>query len=176
METPPLGVMKKGVTAMNKILCVVFILLCSDVFAEDCQHHSEHEKQVDQRGNHVMGFDHKKTTHHFLLKPDGGIIIADAKNADDRESISKIRKHFAEITVLFSRGEFSKPKEIHDRVPPGVPEMIRLRDQIVYSFHETEKGGEVRMKTANEQALKAIHAFLRFQIEDHHTGDSATVP
>ena len=159
---------------MNKILCVILFVFCSFTFAEDaaCPNHADHQAQVDQRGDHVMGFDHNKTVHHFLLKADGGVISAAVKDPKDRESIEKIRKHFVEIATLFSRGEFSKPKEIHDRVPPGVPAMIQYRDQITYTFHETEKGGEVRIKTAHQEAKQAIHAFLRFQIEDHHTGDS----
>lgn len=163
---------------MNKILCVAFVLICSAVVAKDatCPHHADHQAKMEQRGDLVMGFDHAKTIHHFLLKPDGGVIVADAKDAKDQESIAKIRKHFEEIAELFSRGEFSKPKEIHNRVPPGVAEMIQHRDEISYSFHETTRGGEVRIKTANEESRKAIHAFLRFQIEDHHTGDSLEVP
>jgi hypothetical protein len=32
-------------------------------------------------------------------------------------------------------------------------------------------GGRVRIKTPNKDALNAIHDFLTFQIQDHHTGD-----
>jgi hypothetical protein len=32
------------------------------------------------------------------------------------------------------------------------------------------------MKTINPEALKAIHDFLRFQIDDHHTGDTTEIP
>jgi hypothetical protein len=30
----------------------------------------------------------------------------------------------------------------------------------------------VRIKTTDQDAVKAVHDFLRLQIEDHHTGDS----
>lgn len=33
----------------------------------------------------------------------------------------------------------------------------------------------MRIVTGNAEALAAVHAFLRFQIEDHQTGDSAVV-
>ena len=29
------------------------------------------DEKMNQRGDHVMGFDHTKTTHHFLLLADG---------------------------------------------------------------------------------------------------------
>jgi hypothetical protein len=33
----------------------------------------------------------------------------------------------------------------------------------------------VSIKTANAEALAAVHEFLRFQIEDHQTGDPLEV-
>jgi hypothetical protein len=48
--------------------------------------------------------------------------------------------------------------------------------EISYSFEELPAGGRVRIKTTNPDALKAAHDFLRFQIEDHHTGDTAEIP
>jgi hypothetical protein len=33
----------------------------------------------------------------------------------------------------------------------------------------------VRIKTANPEALKAVHEFLKFQIEEHRTGDAVEV-
>jgi hypothetical protein len=60
---------------------------------------------------------------------------------------------------------------IHDRVPPGVPVMKAKRDAICYKFLETERGGEVRIKTTDAEAIKAVHEFLVFQIQDHRTGD-----
>jgi len=159
---------------MNKVLVVLVLFFGVTAFAEDhsnCPYHAQHQKQVDQRGDAVMGFDHTKTTHHFLLKKDGGVILADALNSQDQESIDQIRTHFVEIAALFSRGDFAMPHEIHGKVPPGVPEMTALKDRITYTFQEREKGGEVRITTEDKEALKAIHAFLRFQIEDHRTGD-----
>jgi hypothetical protein len=37
---------------------------------------------------------------------------------------------------------------------------------------DTERGAQVVIRTADAEALKAVHAFLRFQISDHRTGDS----
>jgi hypothetical protein len=47
--------------------------------------------------------------------------------------------------------------------------------EISYSFEELPAGGRARIKTADPDALKAVHDFLRFQIEDHHTGDTAEI-
>ena len=163
---------------MLKVISIVFVLLfATTAFTEEqsCPHHADHQKEVNERGDHVMGFDHEKTVHHFELKPDGGIIRAEAMDASDENSIESIRRHFVEISGLFSNGDFSKPAMIHDRVPPGVSVMTRLKKEIHYSTHEIAKGSEVRIKTSNQEALKAIHEFLRFQIEDHATGDSPAI-
>jgi hypothetical protein len=64
---------------------------------------------------------------------------------------------------------------IHSQTPPGVPAMKQLKAEIRYQFEETERGGRVRITTVNADAIKAIHEFLRFQIEDHKTGDPKEV-
>jgi hypothetical protein len=53
--------------------------------------------------------------------------------------------------------------------------MKQKRAQISYSFEELPSGGRVRIKTTDQDALKAVQDFLRFQIEDHHTGDSMDI-
>ena len=53
----------------------------------------------------------------------------------------------------------------------GVEVMKRLKDQIAYTGGNTAKGAQVRIVTKNAEALVAVHEFLRFQIQDHRTGD-----
>ncbi len=122
-----------------------------------------------------MGFDHKKTTHRFLLHPDGGAIEVTANDAADEESRGQIRKHLGHIARIFAGGNFEAPALIHDRVPPGVPVLQQMKTEIKYDYEETEHGARVRIKTANREALSAVHEFLRFQIKDHETGDSTEV-
>jgi hypothetical protein len=137
--------------------------------------HGSHAEGVDKRGDRVMGFDHRKTRHRFLLHPDGGSIEVTANEAGDKESRDQIRKHLGHIARMFSEGDFKAPMLIHDRVPPGVPAMERLKGEIEYRYEETERGARVRIKTSNAEALAAVHEFLRFQIEDHRTNDPTEV-
>jgi hypothetical protein len=53
--------------------------------------------------------------------------------------------------------------------------MKEKRADIRYNFEQVPEGGRVRIRATNPEALKAIHDFLRFQIEDHHTGDPTAV-
>jgi hypothetical protein len=137
--------------------------------------HQSHLDQVNEHGDHVMGFDHTKTTHHFRLLADGGAIEVSANDAADTASRDQIRHHLRHIAMMFSSGDFSAPMLIHSQTPPGVEVMKRLKDEITYKFEETERGGRVRISTGNLDALNAVHEFLVFQIKDHQTGDSLEV-
>ena len=137
--------------------------------------HAAHHAQVDARGDHAMGFSHDRAAHHFVLTPDGGLIIAEARDLADTASRDAIRGHFNHIARAFAAGDFALPFLIHARNPPGVAEMQRLRDQITYTLQDTPTGARIRIATRDPEALKAVHSFLRFQIEDHRTGDPTSI-
>ena len=133
-----------------------------------------HAAAVDSRGDHAMGFDHTKTAHHFLLAEDGGVIEVSANDAADTASRDKIRMHLRHIATKFSEGDFSIPMFIHfngEQAPPGVEIMKQAGSRIVYTYEETSRGGRVRLRAADAEAAGAVREFLRFQIEDHRTGD-----
>jgi len=133
------------------------------------------DEEMNKRGDHVMGFDHTKTTHHFSLQESGGSIVVTANSADDVESSQQIRMHLKHIAMMFADGNFNAPILIHDQTPPGVPVMKELKGEIKYNFEEIDRGAAVRITTKNPIALKAIHDFLRFQIKEHKTGDSLDI-
>lgn len=155
---------------MERKLMIGLLMATACILAQD-PHHSA----VDQRGDHVMGFSHESTTHHFRLFSDGGEIDVTANNPKDTQSRDEIRMHLSHISGMFADGNFQAPMLIHDRVPPGVPVLQRLKKEVVYRFEDVDGGGRVRISTVNKEALSAIHEFLRFQISDHLTGDSAEV-
>jgi hypothetical protein len=131
---------------------------------------------MNKRGAEAMGFSQTETTHHFLLTANGGAIQVEANRAADTTNRNAIRMHLTHITKMFSEGDFDIPMFVHDTVvPPGVPEMKRLRKDIQYSFEETPNGGRVVISSANKEAVEAIHCFLRLQIEEHKTGDPMDV-
>lgn len=133
------------------------------------------QKEVVERGDHVMGFSHEKTVHHFLLYPNGGEINVSANDPGDKGSIEQVRMHLGHIAKMFAAGNFNAPMLIHDTNPPGVPAMTRLKDAIKYEYSETDRGARIRLVTENSQGIDAIHAFLLFQIIDHQTGDKASI-
>jgi hypothetical protein len=133
------------------------------------------DEQMNKRGDHIMGFDHTKTTHHFMLQESGGSIEVTANNAADVESSDQIRMHLKHIAKMFAEGNFNAPMLVHDQTPPGVPVMEELKSEIKYNFEEIDRGAAVRISTTNPTALRAIHDFLRFQIKEHKTGDSLVV-
>jgi hypothetical protein len=134
----------------------------------------EHSMMM-QHGEQAMGFSQTQTTHHFLLKKDGGVIQVEAKDPKDTRNRDLIRTHLTHISHAFASGDFSDPLAVHDKVPDGVPVLKLLKGEIQYTLEQTPQGGRVLIKTANPQALDAIHQFLRFQIREHQTGDSQEV-
>jgi hypothetical protein len=122
-----------------------------------------------------MGFAQDKTTHHFLLRKDGGAIQVTANAADDKASREEIQMHLRHIAQAFQSGDSNIPMFIHDQTPPGVPVMTKLKDQIHYKYEEVENGGRVVISSQNADAITAIHEFLKFQITDHQTGDALEV-
>ncbi len=139
-----------------------------------CPMHDSHS-QMNERGEKGMGFSQTATTHHFVLRADGGVIQVEANNSSDHSTRSNIRMHLDHIAKAFQRGDFNIPLFVHDAVPPGVPEMKQLQKSIQYSFEETPNGGRVLISSSDEEAIHAIHQFLRFQIEEHKTGDPENI-
>ena len=157
---------------MRGMFVIAIMLMACFVFGSECPMHKQHQDAaMTERGNKAMGFDQNKTTHHFLLKDDGGIIQVETNDPKDLESRDTIRGHLSHIAVLFSKGDFEIPMFVHDRMPDGVPVMKELKDEITYKYEEMESGGKVSLTSQNADAVEAIHEFLRFQIQDHKTGD-----
>ena len=169
--------MSKTLTA-SALPCLVLALAAGAQQPESAtapQNKGERQQGVISRGDHAMGFSHENTTHHFRLFKDGGAIEVLANDPKDSASRDEIRMHLSHIVRLFSAGDFNIPMFIHDTLPPGAATMSKLREQIRYRYQETGRGGRIHISTANLEALQAIHAFLRFQISDHQTGDSTEV-
>lgn len=133
--------------------------------------HEHDMAAMNERGEKGMGFSQSKTTHHFYLTRSGGIIQVEANDWGDAASRDQIRQHLGHIAAMFSEGKFDVPAFVHDRVPPGVPEMRKLKAAISYRYVETGAGGRVVISSDNRQAVSAVHSFLRFQITEHKTGD-----
>ncbi len=167
----------------SPLLFLVLGLLAASVLAQDaasCPMHAahtadSHRTDVEKRGDHEMGFDHARTAHHFLLAVDGGSIEVTANSGDDTESRDAIRGHLGHIAKMFADGNFKTPMLVHDRIPPGVPTLENKKAQIRWTYEDLPGGGRVVASTKDTEALNALHEFLRFQIEDHGTGDPGTV-
>jgi len=132
--------------------------------------------EMNKRGDQAMGFDHLKTTHHFLLASDGGSIQVEANDTKDKQSRDQIRQHLRHIAMMFGEGNFQVPMLVHSETPPGAEVMQKLKAEISYKYKETERGALIRISTTNADALKAVHDFLKYQITEHMTGDPLEAP
>jgi hypothetical protein len=159
------------------LLMLVLLISAASGAARAVQHadSSQHMHDVEHRGDQAMGFDHTRTTHHFLLSASGGSIQVTANDPKDSASRDQIRMHLAHIAKMFSEGNFEIPMFVHDEMPPGAAAMKQLKSDIAYKYFEIENGAKVVISSENPAAISAIHDFLSFQIKDHHTGDSLNV-
>ena len=131
---------------------------------------------LNARGQAVMGFDQERTTHHFRLFTDGGSIEVDVQRAEDLANLTAIQQHLPHIAQMFAAGRFDAPMLVHDRADvPGTAAMTAHSASIRYLYVPTPSGGRVEIRTDNPDALAGVHAFLKYQIADHATGDSDTI-
>jgi hypothetical protein len=152
------------------VVCLVSFLASGAASHTAPQH--QHES-ADQRAHAIMGFDQARTTHHFLLFTDGGAIDVTVKDRRDGKNRDAIRSHLPHIAAMFGTGDFEAPMLVHDtRNVPGTAMMAAKKAAIRYRYVETPDGGRVDIQTSDRAALDAVHAFLRYQIAEHKTGDS----
>jgi len=135
----------------------------------------DHHAGVNQRGDHEMGFSHEKTTHHFALTPDGGLIEVRVNDVKDAASLNQIRGHFQHIVRMFADSNFNAPMLVHSQDVPGTAMMTRLKTELHWELQEIPRGARITITADNKEALDAVHDFLRFQIADHQTGDCTAV-
>ncbi|HEX6975725.1 MAG TPA: hypothetical protein VF147_15075 [Vicinamibacterales bacterium] len=127
----------------------------------------QHAQGMDHRGHQAMGWDQSKAKHTFATADNGGSIEVKANDPNDAMTVAAIRSHLAEIARSFTAGDFDKPQFIHAQTPPGVPEMKRLKADITYTYQDMHAGGKVTIASANPDAIKAVHDFLKFQGTEH---------
>jgi hypothetical protein len=161
----------------NILLACLLAALPVRAAAQQTSPSSEAARQdsVVERGEQQMGFSHDASTHHFRLLKDGGEILVEANDPNDKASIEQIRIHLSHLVNMFSNGNFNAPMLIHDTNPPGVATMTRLKSDIRYTVTETDRGARIRILTSSPETTDAVHAFLLFQIIDHKTGDSPAI-
>jgi hypothetical protein len=104
--------------------------------------------------------------HRFDDLPDGGRIEI-LRDAGDTAGIRLVREHLAEIAQVFAAGNFETPATVHGEPVPGTAVMKERRGRIRYGYRPLSRGGEIRIRTGDQQALQAVHAFLAYQRRDH---------
>ena len=151
------------------IFCLAIVLTSGPVLVAGQDHRAS-------KADTMMGFDQERTAHHFFVFNDGGAIDVSVREAGDTKNRDAIRSHLPHIAIMFGSGNFDAPMLVHDSANvPGTKVMAARNAVIRYQYAETANGGRVNIVTSDRDALDAVHAFLKFQIAEHTTGDPATV-
>lgn len=124
---------------------------------------------LQERGREAMGVDQYTSTHRFDALPDGGRIELQ-RDEDDPQGVATIRAHLRSIADAFARGDFAIPGFVHEQEVPGTRVMAERRAAIRYVYRDLPRGGQVRIVTADPEAVRAVHAFMAFQRSDHRAG------
>ena len=126
---------------------------------------------VQARGAHArgMGVDQWTSVHRFDALADGGRIELQ-RGVDDSAGVAQVRRHLRGIAAAFAAGDFSTPAFVHMRQVPGAAVMAAERAAIDYAYRDLPRGGEVRIMTRDPEALRAVHAFVAYQRQDHRAG------
>lgn len=122
---------------------------------------------VQARGQRVMGVDQYTSAHVFEDLPDGGRIVLDRDEKNDTVGVATIRAHMREIAAQFARGDFTNPGLVHARDVPGTAIMAARSSTLTYTTTDRPQGAEVRIRSADPDAVRAVHEFLAFQRADH---------
>jgi hypothetical protein len=117
----------------------------------------------------AMGVDQYASTHRFDVLPDGGRIELQY-DSDAPTEIARIREHLREIATAFAAGDFTTPAFVHMQEVPGTDVLAAKRGVITWEYRELPRGGEVRVTTADAEALAALRRFMEFQRADHRAG------
>lgn len=131
---------------------------------------------TQQRGAQVMGVDQYTSAHVFEDLPDGGRMVLERNDGRDSAGIATIRQHMRSIASDFRAGEFSKPFAVHAETVPGTPEMAARRANITYEPMDRPRGAEVRIRSTDTVAVRAIHEFFAYQRGAHHAAGHETMP
>ena len=166
---------------MREIICAALgaTIMASTLGAQEQHAHAKGRASndsgfagVQERGKKAMGVDQYTSTHEFDALTDGGRIRLE-RNADDSAGTAHIRAHIREIAQAFKDGDFSTPQFVHMQKVPGTKVMAQKRNVITYEPRDLPRGAELRIRTSDPEALRAIHEFMAFQRTDHHSGGTS---
>lgn len=124
---------------------------------------------LQSRGQVAMGVDQYTSAHQFDDLPNGGRIELQ-RDSTDSSGVRTIREHLQQVAGAFAGGDFSVPGFVHADSVPGTPMMSANGRLIHYEFRPLPGGGEVLVTSNDSATVSAIHAFMAFQRQDHHTG------
>jgi hypothetical protein len=150
------------VTAAVLISCAISFSVAS--LAQD----SNRQDEVAKRGEDVMPFSHTAAMHIFTKTADGGTMRIVVKDATSAKHIPMIRTHLQDLQARFQKGDYSGPSHIHGNEMPGLAQLKAAKPgKITVSYHELERGAELRYQTTDAKLISALHDWFDAQLSDH---------
>lgn len=131
-------------------------------------------QEMNARFSKALGVSLDKVALHYYLVKNGGVIELASKDPNDTATIEAIQKYLQTQKDLWEKGK-DPVTEVHGKAPESVNLMRKLRNDITFYTAKTDTGAVLRMFSINNQARGAIQEYLKFEIEEHKTGDPPTI-
>ncbi len=129
---------------------------------------SERQKEISERGSHVMPFELAQTQHIFSKTETGGRQQVIARDPNNSEQIALIRRHLTQIAGEFARGDFSRPEKIHGQAMPGLAALRAAKPgQLHVQYKDLPDGAEITYSAQDQSLITAIHQWFDAQLSDH---------
>ena len=170
---------------MRHLLAGSSVVAAVGFVAVGAQHHAPVPRQHAPHTAVAHELDHTKAIHRFQLFQDGGAIEVSVKDTKDHAALEAIRQHLAAFgRDAHGPGHATQAHDAtrthirpagHDEAHARIGALSHLEEKISYKYSETDRGARVLIQTTDHEALTAIHAFLKAQIQHHRTGDSDTI-
>ena len=154
---------------MVRVAPVIFVLIVASLAWS--QTPLTGDSDINIRFSKSLGTDANRIFQHYYLVKNGGVIEFTAKDPADNTSIAAVQKYLETQKDLFEKGKNEGDTEVHGKTADGMPVLKKLRNEITFFAVKNEEGAVLRMFSTNEQARQAIQDFIKFQINEHKTGD-----
>ena len=128
---------------------------------------SPRQRDVREKGAHVMPFSLDKTVHSFDKTAAGGIQRVRVRG-DAPGQVAMIRSHLHQIARSFAARDFDMPAHIHGANMPGLAQLKAAGpDELDVTCRDLDDGAEIDYVGHTPQMVDAIHRWFDAQLRDH---------
>lgn len=154
------------------LISMGFLFFATSAFAED-NVSPQRKEDVEHRREELVPYNADQALETFSKTVHGGVMHVITKS-DNPEQVKLIQDYLRQISLEFSKGDFSSTMRIHGPDMPGLQQLKTAKtDDIRYEYKALSNGAQIHFSTEYPQFVQALHEWLDGQAKDH---GNAAVP